>query len=94
MSFYKLYYLLFHYGFEIEKLRSGQVRGAIFYLSFLAIYWLPSLIAIIGAEKDPVYSGVTIGRFLPIVFDPALLMSDNIVVIARKLAAGEDRPSS
>jgi hypothetical protein len=34
------------------------------------------------------------GQILAYLFDPALLMSDNIVVIARKLAAGEDRPGS
>jgi hypothetical protein len=59
----------------------------------LAIHWRPSLIAIIGAEKDPVQRRYN-GQILAYLFDPALLMSDNIVVIARKLAAGEDRPGS
>jgi hypothetical protein len=55
--------------------------------------WLPSLIAIIGAEKDPVQRRYN-WQILAYLFDPALLMSDNIVVIARKFAAGEDRPGS
>jgi hypothetical protein len=59
----------------------------------LAVNWLPSFIAIIGAEKDPVQRRYN-WQILGYLFDPALLMSDNIVVIARKLAAGEDRPGS
>jgi len=71
----------------------GSIRGAIFCLSFGRLLWLSSLIVIIGAEKDRVQRGYN-WQILAHFFDPALLMSDNIVMIARKLAAGEDCPSS
>ncbi len=56
LHFYELYYLLFHYGFEIEKLRRTRVKFAVRFFTYLfwPFMWLPSLIAIIGAEKDPV----------------------------------------
>lgn len=95
LHFYELYYLLFHYGFEIEKLRRTRVKFAVRFFTYLfwPFMWLPSLIAIIGAEKDPVQRRYN-WQILAHLFDPALLMSDNIVVIARKLPAGEDRPGS
>jgi SAM-dependent methyltransferase len=95
LHFYELYYLLFHYGLEIEKLRRTRVKFAARFFTYLfwPLMWLPSLIAIIGAEKDPVQRRYN-WQILAYLFDLALLMSDNIVVIARKLAAGEDRPGS
>ena len=87
LHFYELYYLLFHYGFEIEKLRWTRVRFAARFFTYL--FWP----LIIGAEKDPVQRRYN-WQILAYLFDPALLMSDNIVVIARKRAAGEDRPGS
>jgi len=91
LHFYELYYLLFHYGFEIEKLRRTRVKfGArIFTYPLLPVMWLTSLIAVIGAEKDPVQRRYN-WQILSHLFDPALLLSDNIVVMARKRAGGED----
>lgn len=95
LHFYELYYLLFHYGFEIENLRRTRVKFAarIFAYPLLPFMWLMSLIAVIGAEKDPVQRRYN-WQILSHLFDPALLLSDNIVVMARKRASGEDRPSS
>jgi hypothetical protein len=55
--------------------------------------WLSSLVAVIHAEKDPVQRRYN-WQILSYLFDPALLLSDNIVVKARKLAAREDRAGS
>lgn len=50
-----------------------------------------SLIAVIHAEKDPIQRRYN-WQILSYLFRPALLLSDNIVVKARK--ADEDSPSA
>src|SRR3989338_11559333 len=55
IHFYELYYLLFHYGFEIVELRKTKVKiASVFFAPFLyPLMWLFSLEAVIRAEKDP-----------------------------------------
>ncbi len=91
LHFYELYYLLFHYGFEILELRKTQVKFAARFFTVLLwpFMWFFSFITVIQAEKDPRqrrYNWEILGYF----FNPALLLSDNIVVKAKKLDAGED----
>src|ERR671924_2126867 len=85
LHFYELYYLLFHYGFEIEEVHSTRVKLApVFFTAFLYPFmWLFSLEAVIRAEKDPVQKKYN-WRILKYFFSPPLLFSDNIVVKARK----------
>lgn len=85
IHFYELYYLLFHYGFEIEDLRRSKVKFApVFFAIFLYPFmWLFSLEAVIRAEKDSIQRGYN-WQILKFLFSPALLFSDNIVVKARK----------
>lgn len=85
IHFYELYYLLFHYGFEIVELRKTKVKFApVFFTLFLyPLMWLFSLEAVIRAEKDPVQRSYN-WQILKYFFNPALLFSDNIVVKARK----------
>jgi SAM-dependent methyltransferase len=92
IHFYELYYLLFHYGFEIEELRQTRVKFApVFFTIFLyPCMWLFSLVAVIGAEKDPVQRRYN-WQILRYLFHRALLFSDNVVVKARKTASREDR---
>ncbi len=93
IHFYELYYLLFHYGFEIEELRSTKVKFApLFFAPFLyPLMWLLSLNAVIQAEKDPVQRRLN-WKILKYFFSAPLLFSDNIVVKARKRNGHEDRP--
>ena len=92
IHFYELYYLLFHYGFEIEELRKTKVKFApVFFTPFLyPLMWLFSLEAVIHAEKDPVQRRIN-WQILKYLFSPSLLFSDNIVVKARKKANDENR---
>lgn len=92
LHFYELYYLLFHYGFEIIELRKTQVKFAARFFTGLLwpFMWFFSLITVIRAEKDPRQRRYN-WQILAYLFDPALLLSDNIVVKARKLGAGENR---
>lgn len=92
IHFYELYYLLFHYGFEIEKIRRAKVKFApVFFTFFLYPFmWLFSLVAVIRPEKDPIQRGYN-WQILKYLFSPALLFSDNIVVKARKNTGHEDR---
>ena len=92
IHFYELYYLLFHYGFEIEELRKTRVKFApVFFTPFLyPLMWLFSLEAVIHAEKDPVQRRAN-WQILKYLFSPQLLFSDNIVVKARKKANDENR---
>lgn len=85
IHFYELYYLLFHYGFEIVELRKTKVKFAsVFFAPFLyPLMWLFSLEAVIRAEKDPVQRSYN-WQILRYLFNPALLFSDNIVVKARR----------
>lgn len=85
IHFYELYYLLYHYNFQIDELRGSKVKFApvFFGILFYPLMWLFSLAAVIHPEKDPVqrrYNWEILRRF----FSPALLFSDNIVVKARK----------
>ncbi|MGH7816740.1 MAG: class I SAM-dependent methyltransferase [Candidatus Binatia bacterium] len=92
LHFYELYYLLFHYGFEIIELRKTRVKFAarFFACLFWLFMWFFSLITVIRAEKDPRQRRYN-WQILSYFFNPALLLSDNIVVKAKKLSAGEDR---
>ena len=92
LHFYELYYLLFHYGFEIIELKKTRVKFAARFFTYLfwPFMWLFSLITVIRAEKDPLQRRYN-WQILSYLFNPALLLSDNIVVKARKLSAGEDR---
>lgn len=85
IHFYELYYLLFHYGFEIEKLSSTKIKvGPVFFMPFLYPFmWLCSLNAVIHAEKDPVQRRLN-WKVLKHFFSMPMLLSDNIVVKARK----------
>jgi SAM-dependent methyltransferase len=92
IHFYELYYLLFHYGFRVIELRKTRVKSAAIFFTWLLwpLMWLFSLVAVIHAEKDPVQrrqNWEILGHF----FDPALLLSDNIVVKAKKDGGREDR---
>lgn len=95
IHFYELYYLLFHYGFEVEELRPTKVKFApVFFGAVLYPFmWLFSLEAVIRAEKDPVQRRLN-WRVLQHLFSPALLFSDNIVVKARKKSKDENRPGA
>jgi 2-polyprenyl-3-methyl-5-hydroxy-6-metoxy-1,4-benzoquinol methylase len=85
IHFYELYYLLFHAGFELEELRKTQVKFASrFFVPFLyPMMWICSLFAVIQPEKDPIQRKIN-WRILGYLFNSALLLSDNIVVKARK----------
>jgi len=89
IHFYELYYLLFHYGFEIVELRKTKVKFApIFFAPFLYPFmWIFSLESVIRAEKDPVQRRYN-WQILSYLFSPALLLSDNIVVKARRRVEG------
>lgn len=93
IHFYELYYLLFHYGFEIQELRKTRIKFApIFFAVFLyPLMWLFSLEAVMHAEKDPVQRRYN-WQILKYMFSCALLLSDNIVVKARKTNPHENRP--
>ena len=93
LHFYELYYLLFHYGFEIVELRATRVKFAsrLFLWPFWPWMWISSLVAVIHAEKGPIQRRYN-WQILSYLFHPALLLSDNIVVKARK--ADEDSPSA
>ena len=86
LHFYELYYLLFHYGFEVVELRKTRVKFAarFFMVLFWPFMWPFSLVAVIHAEKDPVQRRYN-WQILSYLFNPALLLSDNIVVKARRI---------
>jgi len=91
IHFYELYYLLFHYGFEIVELRKTRVKFAPFFFTLLLypFMWLFCLETIIHAEKDPAQRRYN-WQILKYLFNPALLLSDNIVVKAKKSNAREN----
>jgi len=95
LHFYELYYLLFHYGFTVSELRQTRVKLPSRFLRFLLwpLLWVFSVLAIVYAEKDPVQRGYN-RQILSFMLDPAILLSNNIVVKARKTANGENRPGS
>lgn len=95
IHFYELYYLLFHYGFEVQELRKTKVKFAPVFFGILLypLMWLFSLEAVIRAEKDPKqrkYNWQILGHL----FSSALLFSDNILVKAKKTHAPQDRAGS
>jgi len=94
LHFYDLYYLLFHYGFEIEELWSTKVKFApVFFTLFLYPFmWLCSLSAVTHAEKDRVQKKYN-WQCLRYFFSLPLLFSDNIVVKARNKRFDENRLS-
>lgn len=94
IHFYELYYLLFHYGFEVAEVRSTRVKFApVFFALFLyPLMWLCSVEAVIRSEKDPVQRRLN-WQVLKFLFSFPLLFSDNIVVKARK-GKIEDRARS
>jgi SAM-dependent methyltransferase len=89
LHFYELYYLFFHYGFEIRQLFKTRIKFApvFFTLLFYPLMWLFSLEAVIRAEKDPAQRGYN-WQILRWFFSPPLLLSDNIVVKAGKKHGG------
>lgn len=93
IHFYELYYLLFHYGFEILEIRETKVKFAPIFFTILLYpwMWLSSLIAVIGAEKDPVQRRLNWG-ILRYMFSAPILLSDNLVVKVRKKSLHENRP--
>ena len=95
IHFYELYYLLSHYGFEVAELRKTRIKFApLFFMAVLYPFmWLFSLVTVIRAEKDPIQRRYN-WRILSLLFNPAILLSDNIVVKARKTAEHENRARS
>ena len=85
LHFYELYYLFFHYGFEVHDLCKTKVKfaPAFFVLFLYPLMWLFSLPAVISAEKDPIQRAYN-WKILRWLFSWPLLLSDNIVVKARK----------
>jgi SAM-dependent methyltransferase len=85
IHFYELYYLLFHYGFDIAQLRKTRVKltSPLFAVFFYPFMWLFSLFSIIFPEKDPVQRRIN-WQILRSFLKSPLLFSDNIVVKARK----------
>lgn len=86
IHFYELYYLLFHYGFEVVELRKTRVKFAqlFFMVLFYPFMRLFSLESVIRAEKDARQRRHN-RQILKYMFHPALLLSDNIVVVAKKI---------
>ena len=89
LHFYELYYLFFHYGFEVRNLYKTRIKFApvFFTMLFYPLMWLFSMEAVIRAEKDPVQRRYN-WQILRWIFSSPLLLSDNIVVKARKKRGG------
>ena len=87
LHFYELYYLLFHYGFEIVELGQTRVKFAARFFALLLwpFMWLFSVITVIHAEKDSVQRRFN-WQILSYLFDSALLLSDNIIIKAKKVS--------
>jgi hypothetical protein len=84
--------LSFHHGFEIVEARRSRVKFAarFFTILYWPFMWPFSWVAVICAEKDPRQRSYN-WQILGYLFDPALLLSDNIIVKAKRLNAGENR---
>ncbi len=95
LHFYELYYLLFHYGFTVSELRQTRVKLPSRFLLFLlwSLMRVFTSLAIVCAEKDPVQRAYN-RQILSFMFHPAILLSNNIVVKATKIAIGENSPGS
>ena len=76
-----------------QKLYKTRIKFApvFFAILFYPLMWVFSLEAVIRAEKDPVQR-VYNWQILRWLFSAPLLLSDNIVVKARKSAGDENRP--
>ena len=85
IHFYELYYLLLHSGFDIESVAKTRIKFAsVFFGLFLyPLMWLFSFFAVVLPEKDPVQRNRN-WRILRYFFSVPLLLSDNVVVKARK----------
>jgi SAM-dependent methyltransferase len=95
LHFYELSYLFFHFGFEIKELRKTKIKFApVFFTALLYPFlWIFSFAAVIRAERDPVqrrYNWQTLKWLL----SWPLLLSDNIVVKAKKTPRDENRARS
>ncbi len=95
LHFYELYYLLFHYGFSVLDLRQTRVKLPSRMLRVLLwpLLWVCSYIAIVCAEKDPTQREYN-RQIMSFMLHPAIVLSNNIVVKARKTASGENRPGA
>lgn len=95
LHFYELYYLLFHYGFAVLELRRTRVKfpSRVWLVLLWPLMRIFSLFAIVYAEKDPVQRAYN-RQIMSFMFHPAILLSNNIVVKAKKMANGENRPGS
>ena len=95
LHFYELYYLLFHYGLTVSELSRARVKFASRF--FMYLLWplmrIFSLLSVVYAGKDPVQRGDN-GQILSYMLHPAILLSNNFVVKARKIINGENRPGS
>jgi ubiquinone/menaquinone biosynthesis C-methylase UbiE len=85
IHFYELYYLLFHYGFEIAELRKTRIK---FVSPFFAVWlypfmWVFSIFSVIRPENDSLQRQIN-WQIVRAFLKPPLLFSDNIVVKARK----------
>ncbi|HEX9663639.1 MAG TPA: methyltransferase domain-containing protein [Candidatus Binatia bacterium] len=89
LHFYELYYLFFHSGLEVQQLCKTRIKFApvFFTILFYPLMWIFSLEAVIRAEKDPVQRGYN-WQILRWLLSAPLLLSDNIVVKARKTRRG------
>ncbi len=85
LHFYELYYLLTHHGFEVQALQRRKVRFGSRFFMFLLYPFLVmfSVLEVILKEKDPVQRRKN-WHVLKFMLSPALLLSDNLVVAARK----------
>jgi SAM-dependent methyltransferase len=88
LHFYELYYLLFHYDFEIVQLGKTRVKFGSRLFGWLCRPWMRLLtwVAVIRPVKDPIQRRHN-RQILSYLFHPAVLLSDNLVVKARKKAA-------
>lgn len=85
INFYELYYLLFHSGFDIELVAKTRVKFAPVFFAFILypLMWVFSFFAVVLPEKDPVQRKIN-WRILRYFLSAPLLLSDNMVVKARK----------
>jgi hypothetical protein len=76
----------------VIELQKTRVKVAALFFTWLLwpLMWLFSLVAVIHAEKDPIQRRYN-WEILAYFFNPALLLSDNIVVKAKKNGGREDR---
>lgn len=95
LHFYELYYLLFHHGFTVSEPRRARAKFASRFFMYLLwpLMWLFCLLSVVYAEKDPVQRAYN-RQIHSYRSHPAILLSNNILVKARKIINGENRPGS